>query len=60
LLVRAGVIGTGLYVAGQREGLARSALYGAAAVEVAVLLYALNVANGAQKERAVLRGRRRA
>lgn len=39
-LWRAGVIGAGLYVAGERERLVRNALAGALAVEVGVLLFA--------------------
>lgn len=39
-LMRAALIGTGLYVAGQREGLAKSAIAGALAIEVFVLGWA--------------------
>lgn len=38
-LARAGIIGTGLYVAGQRKGLAKSAVYGSLAVEAFVLAW---------------------
>jgi hypothetical protein len=39
-LLRAGLIGTGLYVAGQHRRLVRSAIAGALAVEVFVLAWA--------------------
>ena len=39
-LLRAGLIGTGLYVAGERQNLMRNAIAGALAVEVGVLLFA--------------------
>lgn len=41
LLVRAGIIGVGLYAAGQREQLVRSSLAGATAVELAVVGWTL-------------------
>ncbi len=44
MFLRSAIIGTGLYVAGQRNRVMRSALYGSAAVEVAVLLHAWGVA----------------
>ncbi len=40
-LWRAGLIGAGLYVAGERQHLVRNALAGALAVELGVILWAL-------------------
>jgi hypothetical protein len=42
---RAGLIGTGLYVAGHRRAVFRSAMYASAAIEIFVLGYASYVAN---------------
>jgi hypothetical protein len=39
-LLRAGLIGAGLYVAGERQNLTRNALAGALAVEIGVLFFA--------------------
>ena len=39
-LLRAGLIGAGLYVAGQRQGVVRGALAGALAIELWVLAWA--------------------
>jgi hypothetical protein len=49
-VLRAGIISAGLYAAGQRRRVFRSALYGSAAIEVFVLGYAFMVAkrNGAR------------
>lgn len=44
MLLRSSIIGAGLYLSGQRQRVLRSALFSSAAVEVAVLLYAWNVA----------------
>lgn len=41
-LLRASLIGAGLYVVGSRERLVRNALAGALAVEIGVLLFAWN------------------
>lgn len=40
-LMRAGLIGAGLYVVGQREGLVKGAVAGALAIEAFVLSWAL-------------------
>jgi hypothetical protein len=41
-VLRAGLIGGGLYAAGQREGLAKSAIAGSLAIELFVLGWAVS------------------
>ena len=41
-LLRAGLIGAGLYAAGQREGLTKSAIAGSVAIELFVLGWAVS------------------
>lgn len=44
MLMRSSIIGSGLYLAGQRQRIVRSALFGSAAVEAAVLFHAWRIA----------------